>query len=275
MFEPMDIPSGAEYEWPTEWRGIVGMHAPDCNIRDGERCTCGPLGYRSSVHDPISGTRMASPILESEAAAAAWARARGRDDSSDTNGHLRYTEATRHRSLARREMSASVEEQIEDFLAAAADGRARDPSGRRYSDIAVEQLSTALEGHVALELGSMPLGAVRPWQVQAFVNELSDSGLSPARLRAIVAGLRALYAYAIEEGRVHANPVDRIIVPVMEDRQRIDGGEPQPFTTTDQLAAVDAGGNGGFIPEQVLWQLLKVVTVVFILIALILAAESI
>jgi hypothetical protein len=38
---------------------------------------------------------------------------------------------------------------------------------------------------------------------------------------------------------------------------------------------VDAGGNGGLIPEQVLWQLLKVVTVVFILIALILAAESI
>jgi hypothetical protein len=121
----------------------------------------------------------------------------------------------------------------------------------------------------------MPLDAVRPWQVQAFVNELSDSGLSPGRLRAMVAGLRALYAHAIEEGHAEANPVERILVPAKEDQGRSVQGDQRPFTTTDQLAAVNAGGNDGLIPEQVIWQLLKVVTVVFILIALVLAAESI
>jgi hypothetical protein len=266
MRDPLELSSEAQYEWPTERRGIVGVHSTDCGIRDGERCTCGPLGYRSSVHDPITAARMASPVLESEAAAAAWARSRGGEDIGAGLGPRAVTE---------RPVSVQMEDVIEDFLAAAGDGRARDPSGRRYSRPAVERLAIALRGHVALELGSMPLDAVHPWQVQAFVNELSDSGLSPGRLRAIVAGLRALYAYAIEEGRAEANPVDHVMVPAVDDDGQAVEGAPAPFTTTDQLAAVGNHGTAGFMPDQMLWQLLKIVTVVFILVALVLVAESV
>jgi site-specific recombinase XerC len=126
-----------------------------------------------------------------------------------------------------------------------------------------------------MEVGSMPLAAVRPWQVQAFVNELSDSGLSPGRLRAVVAALRALYAYAIEMGQADANPADRIVVPSPDDRPTPADVESRTFTTTDQLRAVDRDAPAGFIPDQMLWQLLKVVTIVFVLVALVLAAESI
>jgi site-specific recombinase XerD len=155
------------------------------------------------------------------------------------------------------------------FLVAARDGRARDASGRRYSEDALEELDVALRGHIAEELGDLPLGALRRWQVQGFVNELADSGLSPHRLHAIVAALRAVVRYAHEDGLIEANPIEGLIVPSGEDR------EPRPFTTTDQLTAVTPAIGGQFIPDQMLWQLVKVVTIVFVLIALVLAAESI
>jgi hypothetical protein len=129
---------------------------------------------------------------------------------------------------------------------------------------------------VAVELGDMPLAAVRRWQVQAFVNELADSGLSVRRLRAIVAGLRAFYLYAIEEGVVRGNPVDGVLVPTADRNSTVLGEERRPFTTTDQLEAVKTGGgNDQMIPDQMLWQFVKVATVIFVLIALVLVAESV
>ena len=163
----------------------------------------------------------------------------------------------------------AVSEVAEDFLAAAVDGRARDPSGMRYSAEALGELRVALRGHVAEELGDLPLGSLRRWQVQAFVNELADSGLSARRLRAIVASLRALAGYARGQGLIDSNPVQGVRVPSDEERP------PRPFTTTDQLEAVAPPAAPAMIPDAALWQLMKVVTVVFILIAIVLAAESI
>ena len=156
-----------------------------------------------------------------------------------------------------------------DFLMAAADGLTRDPSGRRYSSAALEELRIALRGHVAEELGDIPLSALRRWQVQAFVNELADSGLAPRRLRAIVAALRALTRYAREQGLLDEDPTQGVTVPSEDDQQ------PREFTTTDVLATVQPTAASPVIPDAALWQLMKVVTVVFILIAIVLAAESI
>jgi hypothetical protein len=252
---------GGEYEWPTDRRGIVGVHAPECGIRDGERCSCGPLGYRAAVRDADTGERLVSPLLASEAAAGSWQRTR---TPSTTNGHRR---ARPERTASR--ASARIADVTEQFLAAATDGRARDPSGRRYGGEALDELRVALRGHVAEELGDLPLTALRGWQVQGFVNELADSGLSPLRLRGIVAALRGLLQYAREQGIVQANPVNGVTVPDGIDRA------PRPFTTTDQLRAVAPPEPQQWIPDQALWQLLKVVSVVFILIAIVLAAESI
>ena len=166
--------------------------------------------------------------------------------------------------------SPSLSNVTVDFLMAAADGMTRDPSGRRYSSEALEELRIALRGHVAEELGDIPLAALRRWQVQAFVMELADSGLAPHRLRAIVASLRALTRYAREQGLVDEDPTEGVSVPTEDDRQPL-----RPFTTTDQLATVQPAAPSPMIPDAALWQLMKVVTVVFILIAIVLAAESI
>ena len=165
--------------------------------------------------------------------------------------------------------SPSLSDVTVDFLMAAADGMTRDPSGRRYSSATLEELRIALRGHVAEELGDIPLSALRRWQVQAFVNELADSGLAPRRLRAIVAALRALTRYAREQGLLDEDPTQGVTVPAEDDRPA------RTFTTTDQLAAVQPAATSPVIPDAALWQLMKVVTVVFILIAIVLAAESI
>jgi len=252
---------GGQYEWPADRRGVVGVHAADCGVRDGERCSCGPLGYRAATRDPETGERVVSPMLESEGAAASWARRRAREP---TPPQTRPQPAAAHGGGAER-----VGEVAEDFLAAAADGRARDPSGRRYSDEALVELRAALRGHVAEELGDLPLAALRRWQVQGFVNELSDSGLSARRLRAIVAAMRALAQYARDRGMLDVSAIEGVTVPAEDDP------EPRPFTTTDELTAVTPAHANQMIPDAALWQLLKVVTVVFILIAIVLAAESI
>jgi hypothetical protein len=253
-----------EYEWPTRRRGVVGVHADSCAIRDGEPCSCGPLGYRASTRDPDDGSRIVSPLLHSEAAAGSWLRTRSREATRPGPSPIPHRRPTR-----RPADSTRVADAADDFLAAAAAGDARDPSGRRYSTEALGELRLALNGHVAEELGDLPLASLRRWQIQGFVNELSDSGLSAGRLREIVAGLRSLAQHARERGLIQGNPVDGVTVPNEEDH------EPRPFTTTDHLAAVTPAGGSQMIPDQMLWQLVKVVTIVFVLIALVLAAESI
>lgn len=181
----------------------------------------------------------------------------------------RGADASTSRSRERRGGGARLSDVADDFLAAAADGRTRDPSGLRYSSEALEELRIALRGHVAEELGDIPLTALRRWQVQGFVNELADSGLSLRRLRAIVAALRALSRYAREQGLLDDDPTYGVTLPTEDDPQ------PRTFTTTDQLTAVQPTATSPMIPDAALWQLMKVVTVVFILIAIVLAAESI
>ena len=164
----------------------------------------------------------------------------------------------------------SLSTATDEFLRAAADGLTRDPSGMRYSSTTLEELRIALRGHVAEELGDIPLSALRRWQVQAFVDELAGAGLAPRRLHAIVAALRSLTRYAREQGLLDDDPTQGVTVPSEDDPQ------PRTFTTTDQLATVQpVAASSQVIPDAALWQLMKVVTVVFILIAVVLAAESI
>jgi hypothetical protein len=254
----MRLTHDGEYEWPAERAGIIGVHSAGCGIRDGEPCTCGPLGYCAATRDPETGERMVSPLLHSEAAAASWQR-------------TRTYEVHMPRSNPRRARGgdATVGEIADEFLAAAIDGGARDPSGRRYSEAALDQIRIALRGHISEELGDLPIASLRRWQVQGFVNELAESGLSPRRLRAIVASLRGLAQHAREMGLLDESPIDGIITPSEGERP------PRPFTTTDQLEAVSTAAQSSLVPDAALWQLMKVVTVVFILIAIVLAAESI
>jgi hypothetical protein len=243
------------YTWRTSWPGIMAQHADRCRARDGDECSCGPIGYRASVPDPESGEPVLSPVLETLAEARAW-----RHEQSEA------FEAWRASSDERPTVDAVVEE----LLAAAARGSARDRYGRRFDADGLRGLRWALTGHVHEELGSMAIAEVRTRHVQALIDRLDAGGLSQRRVDAVVHALRSLFAYARERDLVESSPAEAVALP---------DGEPQPagvpVAATAGAEAVSAPPTVAMVLEQVIWTCLKAVTLMFILIALVLVAESV
>src|SRR4051795_3313358 len=246
------------YTWRTKSPGIVGVHADRCPVREGGECTCGPAGYRASVEDPESGEPVLSPTLETLAEARAW-----RHEQQEAFDAWRASSEER----------PTVDSVIEDLLAAAARGSARDRYGRRFDAEGLRALRWALSGHVHEELGSMAIAEVRTRHVQALVDRLDAGGLSQRRVDAVVHALRSLFAYAQERDLVESSPAEAVALP---DEEPTPLAVPVPAT-----AAVEAAGAAvapptvAMVPEQVIWTCLKAVTLMFILIALILVAESV
>jgi len=236
----------------------MAQHADHCRARDGAECTCGPLGYRASVEDPETGEPVLSPVLETLAEARAW-----RHEQSEA------FEAWRASSDER----PTVDSVIEELLAAAARGSARDRYGRRFDADGLRGLRWALTGHVHEELGPMAIAEVRARHVQALIDRLDAGGLSQRRVDAVVHALRSLFAYALERDLVESSPAEAVALP---------DAEPVPVAVpTAATAGAEAGGapvaspTVAMIPEQVIWSCLKAVTLMFVLIALVLVAESV
>jgi len=238
----------------------MAQHADHCRARDGAECTCGPLGYRASVEDPETGEPVLSPVLETLAEARAW-----RHEQSEA------FEAWRASSDER----PTVDSVIEELLAAAARGSARDRYGRRFDAEGLRGLRWALTGHVHEELGPMAIAEVRARHVQALIDRLDASGLSQRRVDAVVHALRSLFAYARERDLVESSPAEAVALP---DAELEPTAMPTAMTAT---AGAEAGGapvaspTVAMIPEQVIWSCLKAVTLMFVLIALVLVAESV
>jgi hypothetical protein len=254
------------YTWRTKSPGIVGVHADHCPVREGGECTCGPQGYRASVEDPESGEPVLSPTLDTLAEARTW-----RHEQREAFDAWRAASAER----------PTVDSVIEDLLAAASRGSARDRYGRRFDAEGLRALRWALKGHVHEELGSMAIAEVRTRHVQALVDRLDAGGLSQRRVDAVVAAVQSLFAYAGERELVESNPADAVALPDEDEA-------PPAFTATAPAAvavgtAVDpstataplASPAQGFVSEQVIWTCLKAVTLIFVLIALVLVAESV
>ena len=155
----------------------MAQHADHCRARDGADCSCGPLGYRASVEDPETGEPVLSPVLETLAEARAW-----RHEQSEAFDAWRASSDER----------PTVDAVIEDLLAAAARGSARDRYGRRFDAEGLRGLRWALTGHVHEELGSMAIAEVRTRHVQALIDRLDAGGLSQRRVDAVVHALRKI-----------------------------------------------------------------------------------
>jgi hypothetical protein len=244
------------YTSSTRWPGVVAQHADHCRFRDGEECTCGPIGYRASVEDPESGEPVLSPVLDTLSEARAW-----RHEQREAFDAWRASSDER----------PTVDAVVEELLAAAARGSARDRYGRRFDEEGLRSLRWALKGHVHEEIGSMAIAEVRTRHVQALVDRLDVSGLSQRRVDAVVYALRTLFAYAQERELVQTSPADAVALP--DDEPLAPAVPAPPVPTTVPTVAEPAAM--GFVPEQLIWMLLKVVTLVFVLIALVLVAESV
>jgi hypothetical protein len=242
------------YELETRWPGVLAQHADDCPARDGGPCDCGPLGYRAAVTDrrdrrsvlgPPVGTpeRAGEWRREQEAAMEAWEEASANGDT--------------------------VDEVIAEFLDAARSGRARDTDGEPYDPDALNDLRWALQGHVSAELGSMPIADVRGTELRRLVRRLDERGLPAARMRSIVAAARALLRHAARRGLVAWSAADTLVLG--ED----DGAPRRASVARPQPAVAAVPAVPGMVPDQVIWMVLKIVSIVFALIALVLVAESV
>jgi hypothetical protein len=257
------------YSWRTKWPGIVAQHADHCPARDGADCTCGPIGYRANVEDPESGEPVLSPTLDTLAEARAWRH-------EQRQAFEAWSAAAEERP--------TVDAVGEELLAAAARGSARDRYGRRFDPEGLRGLRWALTGHVHEEIGTMAIAEVRTRHVQALVDRLDAGGLSQRRVDGIVHALQTLFAYAEERELVHGSPAEALALPGDEALHAgaglaTTGPVPAAEVATAPVAAPAAVSPAtptvGMLPEQVIWTCLKAVTLMFVLIALVLVAESV
>lgn len=202
------------YDWKTELAGIFSRHADNCRIRDGFECTCGPLGYRSSIREWETNRRTVSPLFETVHEALAYQR-------EQVAGQT----ATQGLALDRGELGALIDE----FVQAAEDGLLS-ANGERYTRDRVRALRGALS-YVDSELGTMDVQDVRRRHVQALVGQLRSSGLPPERMSAVIDALRDLYTYAIRRELVGFSPVVELDLsdaePLPAPEPAVAGPQPQ------------------------------------------------
>jgi len=242
------------YELETRWPGVLAQHADDCPARDGGPCNCGPLGYRAEAVDRRDGRATLGPPLGTAEGASAWRReqeaAMEAWEEAFANGD-------------------TVDEVIAEFLDAARSGRARDANGEPYDPDALGDLRWALQGHVSAELGSMRIVDVGGAELRRLVRRLDERGLPAARMRSVVAAARALLRHAARRGLVAWSAADTLVIGE-------DDAPPRRAPEASRQPAVTAGAPmPGMVPDEVIWMVLKIVTVVFALIALVLVAESV
>jgi hypothetical protein len=265
------------YDWRTELPGIFAVHADDCPRRNGGACICGPLGYRASIVDPDSGRRSLSPQFDTVAEAQSW--------------QLDQHETAVAASTVPHDAS-QLGAVIDDFLLSAENGSARDRDGQPYAPERLRQLRGALS-YVDSALGSTPIEDVRHRHVQAMLEQLRSSGVTNDRLTSIAASLRSLYAYAIQRDLVGFSPVVELDLPdpaQLAPSGTWNGTPTPPPTAYDTLSTALAHGpeeqrayeqNYGanvlaaMPAERLMWWAVRVVVLLFALIALVLVAESV
>jgi hypothetical protein len=158
-----------------------------------------------------------------------------------------------------------------DFLAAAERGSVVDRYGRPFSDESLSELRWCLTGHADKRLGPMDLGQVSRHDVEALLADLAAGGLSRRRQRAVAKSLRALYDYAHERDLVSQNPAERVALPDEADAEQPSRDRP----SAAGLQWLRLGGERATAGiDRAIALGLQAVTVCFVLLALVLIAES-
>jgi hypothetical protein len=130
---------------------------------------------------------------------------------------------------------ATVSDVVEEFVAAARDGRALNRTGRAYRPSALRDVAGILRTHLVPELGDLRLRDVQPEDVQRLVDDLAAGDLSLSRIRSVVSAFRALFGYARDRGIIATNPAATIDIARRE---------PPPWADDDAEAYDDAGDAG-------------------------------
>jgi hypothetical protein len=158
-------------------------------------------------------------------------------------------------------LGPSLQETIDEFLAAVDEGAARDRYGRAFAPDAATDLHWYLSGHVGEALGAASLDEVRRRDVETLVYGLGRAGMARERLRELSRSVRALYDYAIERALVSSNPAERVAIPDDDEL-------PRPSARTLDPAIERS------VPDHLISLALRVATLAFLVTALIFLGES-
>jgi hypothetical protein len=184
-----------------------------------------------------------------------------------------------------------VAEAVEEFIAAAAEGRVANRSGRPYRPSALRDVRGLLRHHVVRDIGSLRVKDVRRGDIQSMLDRLAADRLSESRMRSLVSAVRALFGYAIEQRWVEFSPATGLVIPRPDEAAwRRDEGGASAGAGADSgddgsWSWVDAAGepwqerpaarsNGddqslALLPERILSLVLKIAVIVFVLFALV------
>jgi hypothetical protein len=217
------------YDWSTSSPGVFSRHEDGCPVRNGGLCTCRHVRYRATSLQGEADPRTLGPEFDSMVEARAWQQ--GQDQSHGEGGGL---------------TGFRVTDLIDDFLHAAERGDTDAPWGAEYTQGQLRELRGALS-YADAELGADDVRAVSRRRVQTLIDELSDAGLSEARLSSVVAALQALYGYGVSMGIVDHTPIVELALPDPE-RDRSNHAMPQlrrdgatPEATRQSMPVGEAG----------------------------------
>jgi site-specific recombinase XerC len=155
----------------------------------------------------------------------------------------------------------SLQEAIDEFLAAVDQGTARDRYGRAFAPEAASDLHWYLSGHVSEALGAASLDEVRRRDIETLVYGLGHTGMARDRLRRLARSVRALYDYGIERALVSTNPAERVAIPDDDDLPR------PPARMLDPVLERS-------LADHLISLALRVATLAFLVTALIFLGES-
>jgi hypothetical protein len=169
----------------------------------------------------------------------------------ETSGEALRWRREQYASLEDAERDELVTAAIADFLDEATTGGVLTPDGRRYTGTERRALRQALTREVIPALGDRPLRELRARHVQELLRDLRDR-LPASQVADVEDALRSFLEYALDRGLIDLDPF------------------PPPAASNGHHAPEKA-----MVPDEAIWLILKVATVVFVLIALILVAESV
>ena len=88
-----------------------------------------------------------------------------------------------------------------------------------------------LRSRVLPRFGPMPIARITPGEVRAWITDMSDEGLSAARIRQARQVLHAALEVAVADGLLARNPTERVKPPTVHRRRQL-------FLTAGELAAL-------------------------------------
>jgi integrase len=179
--------------------GIVKRHSAGCPGRAGGRCNCSG-GYEAWVYLSREG-RKVRKTFKREAEAKTW---RAEALTAAERGGLRPARRDA------RTLAAALRVFVEGMEA----GEVRPKGRERYKPNTVRSYERALRVHIEPSpVAAIKVGEVRRRDLQALVDDLLASGLSPGTVSNVLNPVQAFYRWVIDRDELAYNPSERIDLP--------------------------------------------------------------